>query len=740
MNNTTISIPKYNIISPNLNDTNYASNLSKVFDNINENFIQLANRDFVKGEQGSNISIESKKFTDKINETTTFEDILIQSLQNKYGSDFETISKSIVLENGNTISLFDNFNKEKNSEVLQIIYNTESNGISTNKKPISSLYYVFLDGRFANNSLSNIDFNTNTNIKDLSCILVYGINENGEPEFRILENAFPTLYYDSSKGLCWKINGKKTGLIAQGVPGKDAENIKLYIVKVNSYNESNNDIVNTTVDEIFDNDSYKNISEIIQAYPETFKNGFTSSALILSKNSSLDTYYKLYFGTITYNNDNINAIFDRNTSLDMHIQEDIYTQVFINTLKKIDIDSNLPGLFIPFNKFNENPVQKVHLLSAIKSYDEDNENTNVSLSPVTINNENKLITDLKSDKYIEFKLSESEINSLFNYIIDYKENYNNSDNKENFNFETIRSSYKELKNNDYTLKYKLINNINKSEINTINNDIKIFTNIVSNTTTPEELKQKIVFVNNDELKTFTDISIPDSFTNNPNGLYKWELIYPEIAEIAEIEAEIAETDNLYNKFIECFKIIYTKSLLPINDEILWFNGISLDFNSSFSYSENDFNDNINMEEMPGTVNPDINNDYSNKYILYGWNYDSSALFNFIKYSTEADETVELNSQLNINYDVNIGDSNNNKNVAVQGNINSNNIFVNNTISSNQKIVINDNNYIVGIKLIDNESIKEPVLFYKSKYDSGETYILLKDIKEVINYVKSTKNN
>ena len=62
------SIPLTEVVSPLLNDVEYASKLEGVFRNINDNFLQLANRDFVKGESGASVDI---KEVDLINEDGT---------------------------------------------------------------------------------------------------------------------------------------------------------------------------------------------------------------------------------------------------------------------------------------------------------------------------------------------------------------------------------------------------------------------------------------------------------------------------------------------------------------------------------------------------------------------------------------------------------------------------------------------------------------------------------------------
>ena len=213
------------IKAPELNDVSYAAGLNKVFENINDNFKILSNHDFVKGESGTSVIIKEYRLDQKVNNSTLYDQIK-QTIENKYNED---ALKSITIKDkeGNdvTVGCFDNLN---NADTIKFICEkTPKYGSDTefNYKIISSLYFVFLDGRFINKYTSNNDDSIYNNIIDASCALIY---ESGK--FTILE-AFPTMYYEKGLGLCWKLNGNFTGMPVKGLPGKNGINSRLFIVK-----------------------------------------------------------------------------------------------------------------------------------------------------------------------------------------------------------------------------------------------------------------------------------------------------------------------------------------------------------------------------------------------------------------------------------------------------------------------------------------------------------------------------
>ena len=55
MVNTETDVLTERIQCPDINDVNFASKLSSVFETINDNFARLSNHDFIKGESGTSV-------------------------------------------------------------------------------------------------------------------------------------------------------------------------------------------------------------------------------------------------------------------------------------------------------------------------------------------------------------------------------------------------------------------------------------------------------------------------------------------------------------------------------------------------------------------------------------------------------------------------------------------------------------------------------------------------------------
>jgi hypothetical protein len=176
------------ITAPDLDKTGYATSLSDVFTKINDNFVKVANHDFIKGDTGDSVEIITYNLADDSN---NYKNEIKNCIKNHY-----KISETNTVDN---IHPFKDFNE--NPGYIQMICKKQVNeDLSITYVPVSSLYYVFLDSRFANKNIGKIDAKNFDNITDASCILTYGLIEDPEDKtktkygFKILDNAFPTIY------------------------------------------------------------------------------------------------------------------------------------------------------------------------------------------------------------------------------------------------------------------------------------------------------------------------------------------------------------------------------------------------------------------------------------------------------------------------------------------------------------------------------------------------------------------
>lgn len=463
MNNNLIK----KITTPNLNDINYADSLNEAFNNINANFSILANHDFIKGDTGKSVKIK----TDKV---ISYLDKIKECIEEGHNNDtLKTIN--VTVDNTNekiSLGLYDNIT---DNSTIHMIYSLDidNDGYSEIETPLSSLYYVFLDGRYSNKWLGKFtpeSYNNYIDIEDLSCIIVY---ENGA--FKKLNNAFPTIYYEIGVGLCWKLNGNQTGIPVQGPAGKNGLNANLYIVKGNKANENK---VNVT--EIFENTNYISIDEFIKENNELNQNE-NYSAIILTDNET-----NFYFGSIQLQQNTITAFL----SSKLPINTNINLNEINNALKGINItknSTNLQGLFIPIETLDnvQNNEQKTHLMSSTSITNNTGESilkTDLILTPV--NNINKLVIDnnnqINVNKYLYFKIDEQEIEKLLKES--WIENNYTPLNKEldvfkkETDIENIINTFKAvLSSRNYVLKYKL-QNVFKLEDGSIPNKYNAYFN------------------------------------------------------------------------------------------------------------------------------------------------------------------------------------------------------------------------------------------------------------------------
>lgn len=206
-------------VIPSLNDVTYGETIAKNFEIINDNFKRLSSIDFIKGAPGTSVFIEEIDLLEEVSWRDALKASII-AMEEKLGGTNE-------IDNENTrFSILD-----KNPGKLYMIY--EQTPELNDKKYISSLPYVFLDGRFANKNLTEKAdqyAEEYSKMVDYSCVLNFSTNSEGDGEFVVLQN-FPTLYYDRDLGFCWNVNGQETGISAQGPKGIDGNDGELFIVK-----------------------------------------------------------------------------------------------------------------------------------------------------------------------------------------------------------------------------------------------------------------------------------------------------------------------------------------------------------------------------------------------------------------------------------------------------------------------------------------------------------------------------
>lgn len=739
MNNVTNSIPLHKIVIPELTSAEFASGLQNAFININKNFALLANTDFVKGESGESVKIQDNSFFNEDGSINTLGLKLKACIEN--GVSDELIDIHYTDENGimHTISVWDNFTPDT-AGTIQMIYSQVND--NTSPFPVSSLYYVFLDARYANNVIGTITRDDEhvlqyANLKDMSCILVYdkdvsvtieldGNTYTSKGGFKTLSNAFPTVYYESGVGLCWKINGANTGIPVQGLPGRDGKNAITSIVKCSNVEKSEYNIIFGEVTHIHNNFSgYQSIDSIADI--TKYNN---NAALVLVTESSTNTGFDcgFYFGQLKIENGKLYAYCDQQNA----INHGLSTQAVIDAMKSIDINNNgvntsegMKGLYIPIRQVDNEGVQPIHIISATNFSDSIGDSTSGDKSDIiftAIDNINSFDSDatLLVNKYLYVRLNpenniffikddnnDSELNKLsgYNYVLKYK--LANIVNNANSNYLGVYSDTNSVGGRYISNSVELND---KSTVNLLSNQDKIRYYKYG---TPNATDTEVIYSENhlDSMPgIFKDRLIVDNSDTNKHGIYRWVLCEDfHDFDVTDLKNAPANTKN-GDKYIfpTELKTIFTDTITPGEDtKFLWFNGILLAGSNDLGITiEDKYDININgIIKSTGDGTPGSAIDY---YVVPGWcpmDNEWDSLFSFVKFIPVYENSMKYtgDTALNLNYNVNIGGTTDEheKSITVNGKVNCNDLNVYNLTAAGEIKHIYTKDTIVsddGIKL------------------------------------------
>ena len=195
-------IKQIKIESLNLNSAQLGADINTRFKNIDENFQQILNSEYLKGAKGDSVFIEKMQ---------------LSSNPKALGYDLYVEFKKLILtsNDGTPISVNNEDDRFKllDGQEVSLVHEIVNN----NKTLISLLPFIFKDELF----------NINSRDEDLSCIICYQ-----DKKFVKIQD-FPTLYYNAElQKMCWKINGVKTELVASGIEGPTGKpGVGVYITK-----------------------------------------------------------------------------------------------------------------------------------------------------------------------------------------------------------------------------------------------------------------------------------------------------------------------------------------------------------------------------------------------------------------------------------------------------------------------------------------------------------------------------
>lgn len=342
------------IQAPELSDVNYGNNIKQQFDNIQTNFIKLANSGFTQGKQGESVKIHK--------EILTQDNIWYKGIYNAITSTYSS-ELLIPIDDKNW---YDNI---QNTELY--VYTAVADDGDNELKSISIIPYILKDKRFDKIDYTKLPIYEN--IEDVSCILGFNGEYDGDiPRLEVI-NLYPTLYYDSNSGnFCWKIWGQYTGLSANGVPGAPGEDGDIIICIRGSMYQDNYYII----DKIASNNNAFDVNESNMLEYEN------KVAIILPGESGGDQYAGFWVGILKIENNKLICICDS----------------YNNVLTKLTIDSNyfienimpnIPYYYLSLldnNKFNiKSNGKQVIINNTINDEESPNDlaiKLNISLEPI----------------------------------------------------------------------------------------------------------------------------------------------------------------------------------------------------------------------------------------------------------------------------------------------------------------------------------------------------------------------
>lgn len=364
------------IKSPELGSATYGGDVNKTFENIDNNFQKLSNRDFIRGNDGDSVSVDELDLVDYPE--------LVENIKLAIQSNVNGIGLGDIIYDGKTIHWYDNLynNPGKILMLYKLIHEVDG---TLSHEYISSMPYIYIDPRFADDLSDMQKENDYSDVVDVSCVLYFDKNQ---PNNFKLVNLFPTLYYDKdSFNFCWRVWGNKTGLIANGPAGKSGLNGSVYIV-VREYGDSG--ISNVfRVKEIMVNGTFKKVSDItdIDNYI-----GFPAIVHYDSGNKNDPDKNKFWMSNIVKDGDDLTVICS-----DYNVMENKFnsTELF-NTLLDINPYSTssggnfAKGIFLPMgaSPSQTNQSQRAHMLynEHVNKTDYNNKNNRTKLILSTVDN------------------------------------------------------------------------------------------------------------------------------------------------------------------------------------------------------------------------------------------------------------------------------------------------------------------------------------------------------------------
>lgn len=223
---------------PDISSVDFGSGLEEMVSIINKNFQLIVSAPYLKGDHGNNVVVVGLPVYDSVSHCfTVFGTVLVNTIFGLSGVSAMTTSDGYdelvyAVSAPQSLSGINNPCEQLNP------FDDNHNFINVNVDVLYEAYnesytlaspYIFIDSRL--NHLNEWNDSQRIEFYDYSCAVYGKAVDISDLESWALSkyNIMPTLYYDASiHAFCWLVDGKKSGIIAQGVVGENGSDSHIY--------------------------------------------------------------------------------------------------------------------------------------------------------------------------------------------------------------------------------------------------------------------------------------------------------------------------------------------------------------------------------------------------------------------------------------------------------------------------------------------------------------------------------
>lgn len=226
------------IEAPKLESSDYGKNIEEQFNNIDNNFKLISNKDFVKGDSGNSLYIENVKIT---KDGKGIEGELYKALKTAIEKTFDSDSKGTLNSVGDyswddAITQVSETDEEvgegedKKSGIYAPIIVSENKTTGEVEYICAASPVMLFDNRFNKDAIETVDSSYYEDRVDVTSILNF--KKDGDDNWVCeLNLSYPRLQYKDGS-FCWVINNENTIVKSTGIKGDQGESANIWIAQI----------------------------------------------------------------------------------------------------------------------------------------------------------------------------------------------------------------------------------------------------------------------------------------------------------------------------------------------------------------------------------------------------------------------------------------------------------------------------------------------------------------------------